>query len=134
MRIRNLKELERCNLSPEATKQIRTAFNAKTKDGNRNTDTVADNKQIVRNELAAKDENTTFDTPVSIDIYPTTKTKTDIDNISAKAAIDAIVAAKILSTDSPDQVERYTVHKPTISKEEKTVIVIEEIIASVPDL
>jgi Holliday junction resolvase RusA-like endonuclease len=124
--IKSLEMLEKCSLSEHAKEQIRSEF-SKKKAGNRVANSAPNVERAVVNELLFPYAGTTFNTPVRVDIYSTRQRKTDIDNISGKAVLDGCVAAGIFKDDSPDFIECYQVHKPEISAEEKTVIVIEEV-------
>lgn len=112
---------------PEYIKdQIRHEF-TKEKGNNRTSNTSSNLELPTRIKPICKNEGPTFNTPVRINIYSTRIRETDIDGISGKAALDGIVKSGILADDSPDQIESYQIHKPTISSEEKTVIEITEI-------
>lgn len=117
--------LEKSSLSPYAKEQIRREFEKKGR--NRIADTASNVELSPKRKPIRSYEGATFNTPVRVDIFSTRCRKTDIDGISGKAALDGIVDCGILKDDSPDQIERYQIHKPTISKVEKTLIVIEEI-------
>ena len=126
MNIKSIEMLERCSLSEHAKEQIRREF-SKKKNGNRDTYSTSNVERSVVNAPIHTYAGTTFNTPVRVDIYSSRKRKTDIDNISGKAVLDGCVEAGIFKDDSPDFIECYQVHKPTISNEEKTVIIIEEV-------
>jgi len=126
MKIRNLSELNKYPIPEHIKQQIVDAYRKK-KNGDNTPHSVADMEPASRNESVPTYAGETFDSPVHIDIYSRRKKKTDIDNISGKAALDGIVNCGILETDSPDQIESYQVHKPEISPVEQTVIVIEEV-------
>jgi hypothetical protein len=126
MKIRNLSELNKYPIPEHIKQQIVDAYRKK-KNGDNTPHSVADMEPASRNESVSAYSGETFDSPVHIDIYSRRKKKTDIDNVSGKAALDGIVNCGILETDSPDQIESYRVHKPEISPVEQTVIVIEEV-------
>lgn len=126
MNIKSLEMLEKSSLSEHAKEQIRREF-SKKKDGNRTSNSPSNVERSTVNASIHTYAGTTFDTPVRVDIYSTRQRKTDIDNISGKAVLDGCVAAGIFKDDSPDFIECYQVHKPEISAEEKTIIVIEEV-------
>lgn len=63
------------------------------------------------------------DLPVSIHIHSIRKRPTDADNISAKAAIDGIVKAGILSDDNHKIVKSVT-HSQEKGEPEKTIITV----------
>lgn len=63
---------------------------------------------------------------VSITVHSYRRRLADPDGISAKAAIDGLVMCGVIKDDSARFVEEVR-HKQTKSKEEKTVIVIEEV-------
>lgn len=126
MYIRNISELNKCNFPDHIKQQVIKGF-GKEEINNYPSIPVANVEPSFRNESISKNAPPSFNTPVSIHIYSARKAKTDIDNISGKAALDAIVNLGILQDDSPDQIAIYQVHKPKICCEEKTVIVIEEI-------
>ena len=87
-------------------------------------------EQGLGNALLGTQKIERFDAPVRIDIYSTRKGKTDIDNISGKAALDGIIKAGILKDDSTEFIKEYQVHRAvpvTKTEDEKTEIVITEI-------
>lgn len=122
--IKSLSELEKSNLSEDAKRQIRKAFNAKN---NRTSHSASNLELSPRCKSMEAKASKRFTSPVRIDIYSTRERKTDIDNISGKAVLDGIVKSGILRDDSPDEIEAYQVHKATIGNEEKTIIVITEL-------
>ena len=67
-----------------------------------------------------------FNTPVRILVHSYRRRLADPDGISAKAAIDGIVKAGILSNDSPKQIEeiRFKQTKIKTPEEERTEIII----------
>jgi hypothetical protein len=68
-----------------------------------------------------------FDTPVHITITSYRKRKHDTDGVSAKAALDGIVACGLLTDDSAEEVKSITFKSEKCGKgeEEKTIIEIE---------
>jgi hypothetical protein len=84
-------------------------------------------EQVALDESMATNEVPTFDSRVNIYVHSVRGRLVDADGISAKAAIDGIVARGILRDDSPEFVEQVTF---TQSKgdSESTTITIEEII------
>lgn len=66
-----------------------------------------------------------FTAPVHIAFHHIRKRLADIDNLSGKAAIDGLVAAGILATDSPKQVASVT-HSQAQGEPERTIITIRE--------
>jgi len=68
----------------------------------------------------------TFDSPVRITFVHTRKRLADIDGLSGKAAIDGLVALKILADDSAKQVTE-VIHRQVKGRVETTKIIIEEI-------
>lgn len=125
MKIKNIADLGRYPFPDNIKRQIIDAFREK-KNGCRAADSASHLEPASCHESVRTHAGEAFDSPVRIDIYSRRKTKTDIDNISGKAALDGIVAAGILKDDSPDWIESYCVHKPEICEKEETVIVIEE--------
>ena len=81
-------------------------------------------EQAFRDEQMAKNEVAKFNTPVGIHVRSFRKRLADADGISAKAAIDGIVHAGILSDDSPKEVQKVTYSQEKCS-EERTEITIE---------
>lgn len=63
---------------------------------------------------------------VSITVHSYRRRLADPDGISAKAAIDGLVMCGVIKDDSAKYVEEVR-HKQTKSKEEKTVLIIEEV-------
>lgn len=126
MRIHSLNELQKYGLPDHINVQIIREFR-KIKNNDSPSIPASDVESAAINAPVSTYGGPTFDAFVSVDIYSTRKRKTDIDNISGKAALDGIVNSGILKTDSPDQIIRYQVHKPEISEKEETIIVIEEV-------
>lgn len=77
-------------------------------------------------EPLATKESTGFDSPVNIRVTSYRKRKHDPDGVSAKAVLDGLVQRGILQDDSTEQVKSIT-FESIISKEEKTIIEIEEV-------
>ena len=92
--------------------------------GNRATNSVADLEPNIGDAPVAANATPTFDTQVRITFHHTRARLADIDGLSGKAAIDGLVEAGILSTDSPKQVTQVN-HCQTKGKPEETRIVIE---------
>ncbi|HJZ06384.1 MAG TPA: hypothetical protein VJ327_11140 [Patescibacteria group bacterium] len=126
MSIKSLADIENTGYPEYIKEQLRCGFSEK-KSRNRASDTTSDVELPFCRKSVCKNASATFNTSVRIDIYSTRKRKTDIDNISGKAALDGIIESGLLIDDSPDQIESYQVHKPKISNKEKTLIVIEQI-------
>lgn len=125
MKIRSINDLKRYGFPLHIQKQIIDGYR-KTKTRHRVAGSSSHMESPSRNDSVGSYAGPSFNSFVHIDIYSRRKAKTDIDNISGKAALDGIVNAGILTTDSPDQITRYQVHKPEISFKEETVIIIEE--------
>ncbi len=79
----------------------------------------------ISNESVAEKEAEGFDSLVNITVTSYRKRNHDPDGISIKAVLDGIVRRGILRDDSTKEVNKIT-FKSLISKEEKTVITIEE--------
>lgn len=90
----------------------------------RDTNTAADLEPDNQDASDAALQNGQFNQAVCIAVHSVRKRLADPDGISAKAAIDAIVAAGVLQDDSAKFVKevRFTQEK---GSEEKTIIVIE---------
>jgi hypothetical protein len=126
MRIHSLTELQSFGFPDHINVQIIREFR-KTKNNDPPSVPASDVESAAINGPVSTYDGPTLNSYVSVDIYSRRKQKTDIDNISGKAVLDGIVNSGILETDSPDQIVRYQVHKPEISKTEETIIVIEEV-------
>jgi Holliday junction resolvase RusA-like endonuclease len=124
MKIKSLKDICLSGFPDHIKEQLRNEF-SKNKNRNRASDTTSDVELPACGKSIRKNASATFNTPVRVDIYSARKRKTDIDNISGKAVLDGIVKSGLLKDDSPDQIESFQVHKPTISEIEKTVIIIQ---------
>lgn len=126
---------------PVDARQLRTAYmteswtidefnewkrTGKTPTRNRAADTAADVERIARDAPVAEEEGSRFYSRVRIGIISYRKRLADPDGVSAKAAIDGLVRAGILGGDSSEFVEEVW-YRQEKSKEEKTVIVIEEV-------
>lgn len=72
-------------------------------------------------------ESQRFVTPVRVFIYSIRNRLPDMDNISGKAVLDAIVNLGILQDDSKKWIPEQPRHTSEVGKEEKTVITIETI-------
>ena len=85
-------------------------------------------EQTFSHELLGAKKMPRFDTPVRILIHSYRHRLVDTDNVSGKAAIDALVHAGILADDSPKQVTEVSFRQTKIKtkEEEKTEIIIQE--------
>lgn len=94
---------------------------------NNTTVPVADLEPLSGNDEFRANGLPTFDTPVCIHVRSIRRRLADADGISAKAAIDGIVHAKILKNDSPKEVAEvsYSQEKASKGSEEITIITIE---------
>ena len=92
------------------------------------TDSITDMESTFINELLGEKKMSRFNTPVRILIHSYRHRLVDSDNVSGKAAIDALVHAGILADDSPKQVTEVSFRQTKIktSEEEKTEIIIQE--------
>ena len=88
---------------------------------------VADPHAVVEppagHESLAEKKGPRFDSPVRLVCHHVRKRLIDPDNISIKAALDAIVKAKILRDDTAKQIKSIT-HTQEKGAEEKTIITI----------
>lgn len=98
--------------------------NATRTDGDKATRANANVEPHPCNAPLAAYEATTFVAPVRITFVHTRKRLADIDGLSGKAAIDGLVEAGILESDSPQQVEEVR-HRQVKGDNEETLIVIE---------
>ena len=89
----------------------------------------ADLEQGIGYAALVKEGVTPFTSPVSIHIHSSRKRLTDADSVSAKAAIDGLVHAGLLSDDSPAYVAEvsYSQEKTKSGEEEETILTIKEI-------
>jgi Holliday junction resolvase RusA-like endonuclease len=97
---------------------------------NNHSRTFANLEQAFVDRLLATQKNKRFNAPVRIDIFSTRKGKTDIDNISGKAALDGFIKIGLLKDDSAEYIKEYQVHSAvpvSTTEEEETKIVITEI-------
>ena len=96
-------------------------------DNNKTALPVANMEQNSRNEYVGKKKAKGLDTRVNIHVISYRKAKHDPDGISAKAAIDGLVKAGILTDDSTDEVKKVTFEsiKCATYEEERTEIQIE---------
>ena len=102
----------------------------KKKNGRRNPRTDANVERIIGDEPLASNESPTFSARVGITVTSYRARTADTDGVSAKAAIDGLVACGILRGDTAKEVA--WVHYPAVIKvkneaDEKTVIEVEEI-------
>lgn len=93
---------------------------------NHTTDPDANMESHLANATLRANESSAFDSRVRITFYHTRTRLADIDGLSVKAAIDALVAAGILTDDSAKQVAEVR-HCQRKGDPEETRIVIEEI-------
>lgn len=93
-------------------------------DDNKTTLPITDMEQNIGNERMAKEKAKGLDTRVNIYVRSYRKAKHDPDGISAKAAIDGLVKAGILSDDSTNEVKKVTFEsvKCKSHEEERTEI------------
>ena len=102
----------------------------KQKNGRRNPRKDANMERTTRDEPLASNESPTFSSRVGITVTSYRVRTADTDGISAKAAIDGLVACGVLRGDTAKEVA--WVHYPAVRKvkneaDEKTIIEIEEI-------
>jgi len=95
---------------------------------NRTSIPAADLESHLANDADATQAPARFNSPVNIHVHSTRKRLADADGISAKAAIDGLIHAKILRDDSPKFVQSVTFSQEQ-GAEEKTVITITEAMA-----
>ena len=95
---------------------------------NRATYTTANLEPDTGNASNGEKEITRLSAPCSISIHSIRHRLADHDNISAKAVIDGVVHAGILSDDSTKQVKEVTFSQEKIGRkeQEKTIITITE--------
>lgn len=96
---------------------------------NNTPNTVTYMEQASCDESDGKKNGARFRSPVYILIHSFRHRLVDPDGVSAKAAIDALVHAKVLANDTTEQVKeiRYLQTKVGTKNEEKTEITIEEV-------
>ena len=92
------------------------------------TNSTTDMESVACNEFLGEKKMPRFNTPVRLLIHSYRHRLVDSDNVSGKAAIDALVHAGILADDSPKQVTEVSFRQTKIktSEEEKTEIIIYE--------
>jgi len=128
MNLRNETDVRRSNLGEYAKEQILNAI--KEKAYNRNTSSVANRKpgaKMAKKYALEIHENKKFSSPVRIHFCSFRRKAADLDNIQGKAVLDAIVDCGILQDDGQKFIPERPSHSIKVSKEEKTVIEIEEI-------
>ncbi len=104
---------------------LRKKFNEENNDSG-NTDTDAYLEQVACDEQVAEDEGKESNPRFRIKCISYRKRLADTDGISYKAAIDGLVKASILPDDSTKYVKEITFSQIK-AKEEKTVLIVEEI-------
>lgn len=94
---------------------------------NNSTVPTSDLEPLSGNDELRENGLQTFNTPVRIHVRSIRRRLCDADGICAKAAIDGIVHAKILTNDSPTEVTEvsYSQEKAPSGGQEITVITIE---------
>lgn len=102
---------------------------AKTKSGNRDSSSAPNVEQVTGHALCGEKQAKCFDSPVYIHVCSYRHKLADTDGVSAKAAIDGIVASGLLKDDNAAWVDevRYRQIKIPGTEEEKTIITLEEI-------
>lgn len=85
---------------------------------------TANLERVVRNAPLDAEVCAAFDTPVRITVVSYRVTLADADGISAKAAIDGLVLARIIVDDSPEYLEEVRHRQVKVEKveEEQTVL------------
>ena len=91
---------------------------------NRTANTHAFVEQNSGDAPNAADKPPQFNSPVRVVFTHYRKRLCDLDNLSTKAVLDAIVSAGFLAGDSPEQVAEIT-HRQVKSDDEKTIVTIE---------
>jgi len=107
----------------------RTHRPAEAVDNNNNPGQTADVELPAGRKRSRKNEGAAFTSRVSIEIVSYRSRFADADGISAKAAIDGIVAAGVLRDDSAKEISevRYRQVRVQSEADEKTEIVITEV-------
>jgi len=88
---------------------------------------IANMEQNITDASKRKDEVAEINSRVNIHIHSVRHRLADIDGISAKAAIDGLVHAKILKDDSAKEVKEVTYSQEKTKGQEETIITIEVI-------
>jgi len=109
--------------------EFRDIINGKAKPRNRSTNKVSKLEFTAGSKPMETRKDPWFDSPVSLAFTHYRHRECDVDNLSAKAAIDGLVAAGILRNDSPKEVVKVSHEQFKISKtqDERTVILITEV-------
>jgi hypothetical protein len=109
--------------------RTRTHRPAEAVDNDNDSGQAADVELPTSSEPVATGKGAAFDSRVSVEIVSYRSRLADADGISAKAAIDGLVAAGILRDDSAKEVSevRYRQVKVKNTSDEKTEIVITEV-------
>jgi hypothetical protein len=97
-------------------------------DTNRNTDSATHLEPYLVDEPLGAQKAERLNPPFNIHVHVIRERLCDPDGISAKAAIDGLVKARVLPDDSAKYVEKvsYTQEKVVKGEEEKTIITITE--------
>lgn len=100
------------------------------KDSRRSSRGNAKLEQDIQSDILAKKGLKKITTPCRVVFYHYRKNLLDYDNLYTKSILDAVVRLGILEDDSPKYIQEIS-HKQIKSKEEKTLILIEEITGDV---
>lgn len=98
----------------------------KQNDKSRNSDTAANLEPYIVDEPLGAKKIAGLNPPYRLHVHVIRKRLCDVDGISAKAAIDGLVKARIFPDDSAQFIEEIT-YSQEKGKEEKTIITIDEI-------
>lgn len=109
--------------------EFRRIINGEAKPSNRGANKVPKLEPVACGKPVEKKKDPWFDSPVSITFTHYRHRFCDVDNLSAKAAIDQLVASGILRNDSPKEVHevRHRQVKINQTQEERTEILITEV-------
>jgi len=127
MNFKSIESIRRSSLPDHVKEQIEKEYAKKTT-RNRNTNPAPDVEQSVVGQSMEAEADQRFDNPVRLRIVAYRSRETDCDrSISEKAVVDSLVKLKVLRDDSRKEIPFGPEFEVVISKEEKTLIVIEEI-------
>jgi len=127
MNFKSIQSVRKSSLPEYVKDQIEKEYAKKTT-RNRNTDSTSDAKQFAVCQPMEAEGHQRFNNPVRIRIVAYRSRETDsLRSVSEKAVVDALVKTNVLRDDSRKEIPYEIDFFVVISKEEKTLIIIEEI-------
>ena len=128
MHIKNIKQINNSSLSNWAKEQVKDKYEKAIKNKASSVPANRKSNTVLAKELPLEIyEGQKFTSSVRVFIHSIRNKLPDIDNLSSKCVIDAIVSCGILPDDRPEWIPEKINHTVEIGEIEETMIIIEEV-------